>query len=73
MAKKIQSAFFCQSCGVQSPKWLGRCPQCNEWNSFVEEIITKEKDYKGSFKASKINTATLINEINCTNEERNLV
>jgi len=70
MAKKIQSAFFCQSCGVQSPKWLGRCPQCNEWNSFVEEIITKEKDYKGSFKASKINTATLINEINCTNEER---
>ena len=34
--KKIQSAFFCQSCGKQSPKWLGKCPQCNEWNTFVE-------------------------------------
>ena len=39
--KKIQSAFFCQNCGTQSPKWLGKCPQCNQWNTFVEEIITK--------------------------------
>ena len=40
--KKTQSAFFCQSCGTQSPKWLGKCPQCNEWNTFVEEIISKD-------------------------------
>ena len=41
--KKVQSAFFCQNCGTQSPKWLGKCPQCNEWNTFVEEVITKEE------------------------------
>jgi DNA repair protein RadA/Sms len=35
---KIKSAFFCQSCGHESPKWLGKCPSCGEWNTFVEEI-----------------------------------
>jgi DNA repair protein RadA/Sms len=35
---KIKSAYFCQSCGHESPKWLGKCPSCNEWNTFVEEV-----------------------------------
>lgn len=70
MAKKIQSAFFCQSCGNQAPKWLGKCPQCNEWNTFVEEIITKVNETKGSFKSSKINKPSLISEIDYTNERR---
>ncbi len=34
---KIKTIFSCQSCGYQSPKWLGRCPACNEWNSLAEE------------------------------------
>jgi DNA repair protein RadA/Sms len=34
---KIKTVFSCQNCGYQSPKWLGRCPDCNSWNSFVEE------------------------------------
>ena len=70
MAKKIQSAFFCQSCGNQSPKWLGKCPQCNEWNTFVEEIIAKGNDTKGGFKSSKTNKPTLISEIDYSNEKR---
>ncbi len=68
--KKTQSAFFCQSCGTQSPKWLGKCPQCNEWNTFIEEIISKESDVKGGFKTSKINKPTLISEIDYSNEDR---
>lgn len=40
---KIKSAYFCQSCGFQSPKWLGKCPSCAAWNSFVEEIVQKEE------------------------------
>ena len=70
-SKKIQSAFFCQNCGTQSPKWLGKCPQCNEWNTFVEEIIHKEdtKSRKG-FSKSKVNTPTLINNIDYTQEKR---
>lgn len=38
---KIKSAFFCQNCGYETPKWLGKCPSCTEWNTFVEEIIEK--------------------------------
>jgi DNA repair protein RadA/Sms len=36
---KIKTAFFCQSCGHQTAKWLGKCPSCGEWNTFVEEIV----------------------------------
>ncbi|MCX5669249.1 MAG: DNA repair protein RadA [Candidatus Omnitrophica bacterium] len=37
---KVRSVFSCSSCGYQSPKWLGRCPDCNSWNSFSEEDYT---------------------------------
>lgn len=39
---KAKTAFFCQNCGYESTKWLGRCPSCQQWNSFVEELIQKE-------------------------------
>ena len=70
MGKKKQSVFFCKSCGARSPKWLGKCPQCNAWNSFVEEIITKNDSLKSGFKSNKINKPTLITDINYTNENR---
>ncbi len=38
MKDKVKSVFICQACGFRSPKWLGRCPSCGEWNSLVEEI-----------------------------------
>jgi DNA repair protein RadA/Sms len=38
-----KSIYTCQNCGVQSPKWIGKCPSCNEWNSYVEEIISKKQ------------------------------
>ena len=39
---KMKSLFFCQECGCDSPKWLGRCPGCGAWNSLREEIVKKE-------------------------------
>src|SRR5260221_1462006 len=39
---KIKTAFFCSNCGYESAKWLGKCPSCEQWNHFVEEVITKE-------------------------------
>ena len=39
MATKIKTVFFCQSCGYESSKWMGQCPGCREWNSFVEETV----------------------------------
>lgn len=47
---KIKSSYFCQSCGYNSPKWIGKCPSCNEWNTFVEEVVQKEVPQKGSWK-----------------------
>jgi len=41
---KAKTAFFCQKCGAQSPKWIGKCPSCGEWNSYVEEVLHKEKN-----------------------------
>ncbi|PWK71403.1 DNA repair protein RadA/Sms [Mucilaginibacter oryzae] len=38
---KSKIAYFCQSCGFESPKWLGKCPSCQQWNTFVEEVIEK--------------------------------
>ena len=38
---KVKSSFFCQNCGNQSSKWIGKCSSCNEWNTFVEEVIQK--------------------------------
>jgi len=39
---KIKTSYFCQNCGHESSKWLGRCPACGEWNTFVEEKVAKE-------------------------------
>ena len=41
MAKGKSTVFFCQSCGYESPKWMGQCPGCREWNTFVEETVVK--------------------------------
>ncbi|MCB0530043.1 MAG: DNA repair protein RadA, partial [Saprospiraceae bacterium] len=39
---KPRTIFFCSSCGASSPKWLGKCPHCGEWNTYQEEVIQKE-------------------------------
>ncbi len=40
---KTRTVFYCQSCGYESAKWLGKCPSCNSWNTFAEETITKQE------------------------------
>ena len=44
---KMNTVFFCNECGYESAKWLGKCPACNAWNTFVEEKITKQGSNKG--------------------------
>ncbi|MEN8138051.1 MAG: DNA repair protein RadA [Bacteroidota bacterium] len=39
---KTKTSFFCQNCGAQHSKWMGKCPTCNQWNTIVEEVIQKE-------------------------------
>ena len=38
---KVRSVYFCQNCGHESAKWLGKCPGCAQWNTFVEEKVVK--------------------------------
>jgi DNA repair protein RadA/Sms len=53
---KVKTSYFCQNCGHEAPKWLGRCPSCNEWNTFVEEIVTKaSKGHVTAFSKSSQN------------------
>ena len=42
MAKAKNTAFFCKECGYESSKWLGQCPECRQWNTFVEEPVVKQ-------------------------------
>jgi DNA repair protein RadA/Sms len=46
---KSKTVFVCQNCGVESPKWIGRCPSCKEWNTYHEEIITPASASEPSF------------------------
>jgi DNA repair protein RadA/Sms len=72
---KTRSAYFCQSCGYESAKWLGKCPSCNQWNTFVEEIIEKANtsipDWKaGSTSTQRSNKPAAIHEIVFSEENR---
>ena len=49
---KVKSAYFCQKCGHEAPKWLGRCPSCNEWNTLVEELVQKQESQIIAFSKS---------------------
>ncbi|MBX7127065.1 MAG: DNA repair protein RadA [Cyclobacteriaceae bacterium] len=49
---KSKSLFYCQSCGHESAKWMGKCPSCQSWNTFVEEVVSKQEDPREQWKAS---------------------
>lgn len=74
---KVKTAFFCQVCGAKSPKWLGKCPSCQNWNTFVEEIIeTTSKStnnatpWTTSGKKSTKATAKKLFEVTSTQEHK---
>jgi DNA repair protein RadA/Sms len=69
---KTKSIFFCQNCGAQSPKWIGNCPACGEWNTYVEEVIRKESSRNHSQISSQKGRAkpVLIPDITAGKEVR---
>jgi len=50
---KEKTIFVCQNCGYQSLKWLGRCPQCSEWNTMLEERVEEKEEKRGLVSTSK--------------------
>jgi DNA repair protein RadA/Sms len=72
---KIKTSFFCQNCGYESVKWVGQCPSCNQWNTFVEELTQKDssknsdswKDYN---EDKRTNKTISLSEIKSSEEKR---
>ena len=54
MGTKTKSVYFCSSCGYESPKWVGKCPSCGEWNTFAEEKVIVEKRRQGGVRGALV-------------------
>ncbi|MFA4867326.1 MAG: DNA repair protein RadA [Pedobacter sp.] len=71
---KTKSAYFCQSCGYESAKWLGKCPSCNAWNTFVEEVIekptSKVPSWQTSSESKRVSKPNKVDQIQSITEER---
>jgi DNA repair protein RadA/Sms len=70
---KARSVYYCQNCGAQSAQWIGKCPSCNEWNTFVEEIIQRDtrEDPRARMTSSSRNESPVpIKEIEVNKEAR---
>jgi len=65
---KVRSKYICQSCAYESPRWIGKCPNCGEWNSFVEELVQKVQIRKTSKQGSEM--AVPLQEIDLTDDQR---
>ncbi|MDW7972395.1 MAG: ATPase domain-containing protein, partial [Thermodesulfovibrio sp.] len=74
MKPKLKRVFQCQSCGYISPKWIGKCPDCGAWNSFIEEVIEIENITKKTnlsrLKGSENIKPVSISSINFTLSDR---
>lgn len=72
---KLKTAFFCNNCGFESPKWLGKCTSCNQWNTFIEEVVDKAPKGFGALPpdSKRKIKPQLINNIKSEKEERILL
>ncbi|MFR8537028.1 MAG: DNA repair protein RadA [Lacrimispora saccharolytica] len=72
MAKAKKMVFFCQNCGYESAKWMGQCPGCREWNTFVEEPVPAKAESKGRAAGAGGSTAKPVplSEIAVQKEDR---
>jgi len=72
---KVKTSFFCQHCGYESAKWLGKCPSCQEWNGFVEEVLSKGNDGNGkedwsAFHEHEKSKTILLDNVSSAEEKR---
>lgn len=72
MLKNKKTVYFCQECGYESAKWMGQCPGCKSWNTFVEETVsTKKPSSSGVMKSSeKRQEPVILKDISLSEDER---
>ena len=66
---KNKTVFVCSGCGYESLKWMGKCPACNEWNSFYEEKVVSSSNLK-SGKKKEISKPIELNKIEGKSESK---
>ncbi|MBR6693751.1 MAG: DNA repair protein RadA [Clostridia bacterium] len=69
MAQKLKSIYVCSACGYETPKWMGKCPECNEWNTLEETVAEVQKSGVAQ-RAIKTVSAKRIDEISVVDEHR---
>ncbi len=71
---KIKTTYFCQNCGAQAAKFIGHCPSCGEWNTYVEEVVEKSNDtahgWEKKSRSTRADKPKLITEIRYDEEQR---
>jgi len=70
MAKAKTTAFFCKECGYESAKWMGQCPGCHQWNTFVEEPIGKKETPSGKVRPMGKAKPAHLSEISIEEKDR---
>ena len=71
MLKNKKTVYFCQECGYESAKWMGQCPGCKAWNTFVEETVSAKKNPSGNLKSSeKRQDPVILKDISLSEDER---
>ena len=71
MLKNKKTVYFCQECGYESAKWMGQCPACKAWNTFVEETVSAKKVSSGSTNTTQKKTEPVIlKDISLSSDER---
>lgn len=71
MLKNKKTVYFCQECGYESAKWMGQCPACKAWNTFVEETVSSQKSSSGSIKTTQKKTEPVVlKDISLSSDER---
>ena len=81
---KTKTSYFCQQCGVESPKWTGKCSSCGAWNTMVEEVVQRaekvrpetmpwdEENGNGSRKAQRLEDVEITNEVRMASPDSEL-
>jgi len=71
---KVKTSFFCSNCGYESTKWVGKCPSCNQWNTFIEEVISKndkkEDSWKNYHEEKRSTKAIALSDVTFNEEKR---
>jgi DNA repair protein RadA/Sms len=67
---KAKTVFVCRSCGTEAPKWIGKCPSCGEWNTFIEEVVVKTSAINDTYFSAGASVPVKLREVDSGSQPR---